>query len=169
MQGKGPAGAVPLRPEAHTRAEANPDTETLSGGAEAMPPPPMTTGGKGTGQPTTGASRKPFKGKPEPSPDRLDADYGALEPPMIESYEEFHLITDPVFMAMAVTRDREPQSWRGWVKLASALRKQLGREEADRRWFSEYERFWGETNSKEFPRNMGAALTSRLNTLRGAP
>ena len=156
--------AMHMNPE----AEASSKAKALTGGSEADLWPP-TSGEKNYPQPPAekNTKKKHFKGAPRPSPDKLDADYDRVDIPRLDDPNEVHCIEDLIILAMAVSKDREQQSWKGWVGLLTRGRKRLGREKADKWWRSECTTFFAEINADETVHNNGSALTAKLKVKMG--
>ncbi|MBU4460476.1 MAG: hypothetical protein KJ579_07910 [Verrucomicrobia bacterium] len=157
------ANAAQMRSE----AEASSRGGVASGGSEATKArgAGATVEQKSAGPPGVEPRRSEgarFQGSADPSPDRLDADYNRVIVPKIESYEDIARVADPIVLAMAVSGDSEPQSWRGWVHLLASVRKTMGRPRADGQWRFVCQSFWAETHQGEKTRKPGAALTARL-------
>lgn len=150
-----PGTAGHCRPEAKAEAEAEAETETNTGGG----------GGGGDATPSTVPPNPPsppgsFRTRKNKLPP-LNADYSATRLPELTAKDDVHAITDPIVLAMAITGDTQPQSWKGWVKMLSNARKYL-KKTADDTWREVCCAFWHEIKAGEVPDNPGAALTRRL-------
>ncbi len=149
-----------------SEAEAKSETGVLAGGLEAEGKGELQSAGPPVDKSKSG--RRPhFEGIAKPRPDKLDAAYDKVKVPEITEEDDIWAIRDPIILAMAVTADRETQSWLGWVRMAHKLRKRLGREQADRRWWSVCSQFWHEVRAGEVPDNPGSTLTASIK--KGSP
>ena len=95
-------------------------------------------------------------------------DYEKAKPPTIGDYADIHNCPDPIFAAMAVTRERNKPAWGHWVKVLNRARRDYGTERTDRLFRECVTELYGEMKAGEV-RNPGACLNAKLDKVLKKP